>query len=195
MLAPLNPISNIHWVIVNSPPTPPTPWKTRKRRKKNDDTVTIDTPLPPTHPTLLPPMLSPKILAPPTPMSHLHWEIPDFPPTPRTPWKTRKIWEIKLMIKIQFKPPLPPMHPEMIPPMILPKKRLHWIQFPIFIEKLHIGAIIHHHHEKPENEGFFFWMIKTHLTPPMTPLHLELIPPMLLPNIPDLQNRIYHIHW
>ena len=41
---PPTPISQIHWEIANSPPTPPTPWKNQKKKeKKIDDKVKIDT--------------------------------------------------------------------------------------------------------------------------------------------------------
>ena len=47
-------------------------------------------PMPPTHPTLIPPTLPPKMLSPLTLIPHIHWEIANSPPTPPTPWKTRK---------------------------------------------------------------------------------------------------------
>ena len=49
---------------------------TMKNQKKNEKKLMINThltpPLPPTHPTLIPPMLHPKMLALQTPISHIH---------------------------------------------------------------------------------------------------------------------------
>ena len=40
------------------------------------------------HLELIPPILTPKILSPLTPIPHIHWEIANLPPTPPLPWKT-----------------------------------------------------------------------------------------------------------
>ena len=65
-------------------------------------------PLPPMPPDLMVPMLLPKLVAPPTPISHIHWEIENLLPTPLTPWKTRKRRKLKFIIKLQSTPnPVP----------------------------------------------------------------------------------------
>ena len=49
--------------------------------------TTLTPPLPPTYPTLIPPMPPPNIMAPQTPISHIHLEIAinvaKLPPTPK----------------------------------------------------------------------------------------------------------------
>ena len=135
IMAPQTPIYNIQWEIANSPPTPPKAWKTRKRRKtKLMIKLQSTTPLLPTHPSLILPMLPPNILAPLTPITHSNWEIANLPPTLPPPQKTRKRRK-KLMIKTHLTPPpLPLMHPLLIPPMLPPKtltphnpiSHIHW---------------------------------------------------------------------
>ena len=44
----------------------------KKKENKIVGNVTTNTPLPLTHPTLIPPILSPNILDPTTPISHIH---------------------------------------------------------------------------------------------------------------------------
>ena len=104
------------------PPTPPTQPKTIKISwRKLMIKLQSNPPLPPTHLTLIPLMLPPKIMAPPTPFSHIHREIANLPPTQPIPRKTRKRGKWKLMIKLQSTPTLPTMHLSLITPMLLPK--------------------------------------------------------------------------
>ena len=83
-------VSNSKYSLRNYkfPPTSPPRQKTEKKEDVIDDKDNYDTPpLTPTHPTLIPPMPPPKVMAPQTPISHIHWEIAiniaKLPPTPK----------------------------------------------------------------------------------------------------------------
>ena len=49
--------------------------KQKRKENKIDDKDTFDTPLPPTHPETIPPIILPNTIAPQNPISHIYWEI------------------------------------------------------------------------------------------------------------------------
>ena len=107
----------------------------KKRENKIDDKVTNwHHPFPWCNRRWYPTMLMTKILTPMTPISHIHREIANSPPTLPSQWKPRKRRKIKLMIKTHLTPPLPLMQLSLIPPILSPNimsaqtyiSHIHW---------------------------------------------------------------------
>ena len=116
--------SNSPYSLINLKSVPYSTNTMKNQKKKENkiyDKVTIDPPLPPTHPMLIPPNASAQYYV--SNDSYLPYLLINrkFAPYSTNARKTRKIRKIKLMIKLKSTPRLPLMYPELIPPILPPK--------------------------------------------------------------------------
>ena len=113
----------------------------------------LTTPLPPTHRTLIPPTIQPKIMYPLTPTPDIHWENANSPPTLSTQWKSIKRRKIKLLVMLQSTTPWPwrarRWYRQFFHPIFWIQQRLSLI----FIEKSKTCPLLQQHHEKPQKQG------------------------------------------